>query len=73
MVSSCGDAGARAAWSLNRWDVMDSFVQRLPTNNMDSTFMKAVLAVHAEDYDTSSVYIDRTRKHLDETVSFCLL
>jgi tetratricopeptide (TPR) repeat protein len=68
-IMCCLWKGARAAWSLNRWDVMDSFVQRLPANNMDSTFMKAVLAVHAEDYDTSSVYIDRTRKHLDETVS----
>lgn len=47
---------------------MDSFVQRLPADNIDSTFMKAVLAVHNEDFDTSSVYIDRTRKHLDHSV-----
>lgn len=49
---------------------MDTFVQRLPADNIDSTFMKAVLAVHNEDFDTSSVYIDRTRKHLDHSVSF---
>ncbi len=40
--------GARAAWSLNQWDLMDSFVTQLPSDNLDACFMKAVLAIHRE-------------------------
>jgi len=32
--------GARAAWSLNRWDVMDSFVEKLPEDNADASFLR---------------------------------
>jgi tetratricopeptide (TPR) repeat protein len=62
--------GARAAWSLNRWDVMDSFVKKLPTGNIDTTFMSAVLAVHEGDFEKSDAYIDKTRKFLNQNVSF---
>ena len=61
--------GARAAWSLNRWDVMDTFVDRLPPNNVDATFMHAVLAVHNGNYAKSEEYIDKTRKTLNQNVS----
>ena len=63
--------GARAAWSLNRWDVMDSFVKKLPTGNIDATFMTAVLAVHEGDFEKSDTYIDKTRKFLNQNVSTC--
>jgi hypothetical protein len=42
--------GARAAWSLNGWDLMETFVSQLPSDNIDASFMRAVLAVHNEKY-----------------------
>lgn len=64
--------GARAAWSLNEWDLMDTFVSQLSEDNIDACFMRAVLAVHAEDYEESRKMIDITREHLDNTVSALL-
>ena len=64
--------GARAAWSLNEWELMDTFVAQLPADNLDACFMKAVLAVHSEDYESSKEWIDVTRHHLDASVSTLL-
>lgn len=61
--------GARAAWSLNKWDLMDSFVAHLPNDNVDGSFMKAVLAVHADDYLSSQKYLEMTRQHLDKSIT----
>ena len=30
LLSKMAEIGARSAWSLHRWDVMDSFVQLIP-------------------------------------------
>lgn len=30
LISKMAEIGARSAWSLHRWDVMDSFVQLIP-------------------------------------------
>ena len=54
--------GARAAWSLNEWGLMDTFVSQLPEDNMDASFMRAILAVHQEDYGLSAQCIDKTRQ-----------
>jgi tetratricopeptide (TPR) repeat protein len=61
--------GARAAWALGEWDVMDSLVSELPESGLDTSFLKAVLAVHQEDFPGSSLYIDRTRRHLDDGIA----
>ncbi|KAJ1444134.1 hypothetical protein B484DRAFT_388961, partial [Ochromonadaceae sp. CCMP2298] len=53
--------GARAAWSLNEWERMELFVEQLPANNVDGSFMQAVLAVHRENYADSRRYIEQTR------------
>lgn len=57
--------GARAAWSLNSWGLMDDIVSRLPPDNRDASFMRAVLAVHKENYEEAAILIEQTRKHLD--------
>lgn len=57
--------GARAAWSLNSWALMDDIVSRLPADNRDASFMRAVLAVHKENYDEAAILIEQTRRHLD--------
>eukprot|EP01033_Poteriospumella_lacustris_P010144 gene10144-7234_t len=61
--------GARAAWSLNEWDLMDDFVSHLPADNVDGSFMKAVLAVHAEKYTDAQKHLEVTRKHLDKMIT----
>lgn len=64
--------GARAAWSLNEWELMDQFVLQLPPDNIDSCFMRAVLAVHNGNYDSSATWIDKTRKLLDSNIAALL-
>lgn len=64
--------GARAAWSLSDWDTMDEFSSKLPKDNIDGSFMKAVLATHQGRYQDSAKYIDATRKQLDSSISALL-
>jgi phosphatidylinositol kinase/protein kinase (PI-3 family) len=61
--------GARAAWSLNEWNLMDDFVCQLPADNVDGSFMKAILAVHRENYDDAHKNIETTRTYLDKSIS----
>lgn len=61
--------GARAAWALGEWNVMDSLVSELPDDNLDTTFLKAVLSVHQENFSASRLFIDRTRRHLDQGIT----
>ena len=60
--------GARAAWSLNEWELMESFVSELDRDNTDACLMRAVLSVHSEDYMSSAIYIDQTRQQLCENL-----
>lgn len=64
--------GARSAWSLNEWNLMNSFVQELPNDNIDACFMRAVLAIHNENYSKSAQLIEQTRKYLDSTITALL-
>ena len=57
--------GARAAWSLNGWGLMDNIVSQLPSDNIDASFMRAVIAVHKENYEEAAALIEQTRRHLD--------
>ena len=64
--------GARSAWSLSLWDLMDTFTSQLPPENIDASFMKAVLSVHSENYSESTRYIEQTRKQLDQSITSLL-
>ena len=64
--------GARAAWSLSLWSEMESFTNKLPSDSVDANFMKAVLAVHAENYLESEKYIMQTRRQLDKSMTSLL-
>jgi phosphatidylinositol kinase/protein kinase (PI-3 family) len=57
--------GGRAAWYLNQWNLMDQFISQLSNDNVEGSFMKAVLAVHHGKYDESARLIEHTRKQLD--------
>ena len=64
--------GARAAWSLNNWQEMDSLVSQLPADNVDASFLRAVLAVRNDDFQAAADYVDNTRKHLDDSITALL-
>eukprot|EP00595_Chromulina_sp_UTEXLB2642_P003213 CAMPEP_0196768462 /NCGR_PEP_ID=MMETSP1095-20130614/42795_1 /TAXON_ID=96789 ORGANISM="Chromulina nebulosa, Strain UTEXLB2642" /NCGR_SAMPLE_ID=MMETSP1095 /ASSEMBLY_ACC=CAM_ASM_000446 /LENGTH=1571 /DNA_ID=CAMNT_0042138109 /DNA_START=3776 /DNA_END=8494 /DNA_ORIENTATION=- len=64
--------GARAAWSLCEWDVMDKFTSNLSYDNVDGTFMRAVLATHRDEFLTATTMITKTRKLLDSSISTLL-
>jgi tetratricopeptide (TPR) repeat protein len=64
--------GARSAWSLNKWGLMRQFVSQLPDDNVDSCFLRAVIASHDEDYVISSNYIEQTRRYLDGNIAALL-
>ena len=64
--------GARSAWSLSLWDLMDTFVSQLPSDNIDASFMNAILSVHSENYSESARYIEQTRKQLDQSITSLL-
>jgi hypothetical protein len=64
--------GARAAWSLNQWDRMDLFLAQLPAENIDGSFMRAILSIHTENYADTAMYIEQTRKQLDTIMTSLL-
>lgn len=51
---------------------MESFASKLPSDSVDANFMKAVLAVHAENYADSEKFIVQTRKQLDKSMTSLL-
>jgi len=56
---------AGAAWNLNLWSSMEEYIAVMPDNTPDSTFFKAILNLHKENYDEAHRYISRTRELLD--------
>eukprot|EP01041_Mallomonas_annulata_P001944 gene1944-3771_t len=64
--------GARAAWSLNEWQIMDTFVSHLPSESVDGLFLRSVLSVHEEDFQSAALHIDQTRKQLDDSLTALL-
>lgn len=64
--------GARSAWSLNEWTLMDNIVSQLPQDNVEASFLRSVLAVHNENYEESAIHIERTRSQLDKSITALL-
>jgi hypothetical protein len=61
--------GARAAWCLNDWGLMETLVDELHHDNSDACIMRAVLAVQKGDYTKSSIYIEEVRKQQYDQLS----
>ena len=73
--------GANAAWMLGKWDVMEEFLDtevffvgsgRQETQDVslhnNSSFYKAVVAIHKEDYTSATALITETRSTLADTL-----
>lgn len=64
--------GARAAWSLQCWDDMESITQLIRTEGYQgttATFYNAVIAVHKRDFRAAQGYISKCLRELDADLS----
>lgn len=74
-MSQIQTLGANAAWMLGRWDIMENLMegeilydlQDVEVTNC-SSFYRAVLAIHKEDYSHASKLISFTRHALTEHI-----
>eukprot|EP01116_Phalansterium_solitarium_P018594 TRINITY_DN4988_c0_g1_i2.p1 TRINITY_DN4988_c0_g1~~TRINITY_DN4988_c0_g1_i2.p1 ORF type:complete len:2361 (-),score=824.80 TRINITY_DN4988_c0_g1_i2:390-7472(-) len=60
---------AAAAWNLGNWDLMSAYVQPIEETDGDGQFFRAVLSIHAEQYDSAQKYIDLCRESKDKDLS----
>ncbi|KAI8593944.1 armadillo-type protein [Geranomyces variabilis] len=56
---------AAAAWGLRQWDLMDEYIAVMKQDSPDSTFFKAILALHRNLYPQAAQFIDKCRDLLD--------
>jgi FKBP12-rapamycin complex-associated protein len=56
---------AAAAWGLGQWELMDDYVTGMHTDSQDNAFFRAILAIHRNQFDEASDFIDKTRQLLD--------
>lgn len=62
---------AAAAWSLNDWDSMDSYIGTMKADSPDRAFYRAILSVHQNQFPKALVHIARARELIEpELTSF---
>lgn len=61
-----------AAWNLGRWDEMGDYAQVVSEKQIEHSFYRAVLSVHASNYEESQHFIDKTRDMLHTELSVLL-
>lgn len=56
---------ASAAWGMGNWNAMEEYAKFIKSDTTDSSFYKAVLAVHREQYSVAQKLIDKARDLID--------
>lgn len=56
---------AAAAWSLNKWDLMDHYITPMKQDSPDRSFYRAILAIHQNQFPKALQQINRARDLLD--------
>ena len=56
---------AAAAWALNDWEAMDSYIQTMKPDSADRPFYRAILAVHQNQFPKAMAQIVKARDLLD--------
>ena len=56
---------AAAAWNLHHWDTMERYSGSMPERTVETSLVRAVLAVHADSYQAAQLHIDQARRQLD--------
>lgn len=63
--SRAGRLAAVAAWGLQDFEQMQEYVRCIPEDTQDSSFYRAVLAIHDGEFEIAQSLIDETRDLLD--------
>ncbi|ERT00909.1 Atypical/PIKK/FRAP protein kinase [Sporothrix schenckii ATCC 58251] len=58
-----------AAWGLNKWDLMDMYLQAMKRNSTDRAFFGAILALHRNQYREAAICVEQARQGLDVELS----
>ena len=56
---------AAGAWGLGQWDVMENYINVMKQDSPDSTFFRAILHLHRNNYPEAVQFIEKTRELLD--------
>jgi FKBP12-rapamycin complex-associated protein len=63
---------AAAAWGRGQWELMDSYIGVMKEQTPDRSFFGAILALHRNQFEEASVYIEKVRNGLDTELSALL-
>ena len=62
---SIAPLAAAAAWGMNRWELMDNYLEAMKSQSTDRSWFSAILALHRNQFDQAVMYIEKTRDGLD--------
>lgn len=63
---------AAAAWGINSWELMDTYLEAMKTNSPDRSFFKAIAAVNQNSYAEALAHIEKARDGLDTELTALL-
>lgn len=63
---------AAAAWGLGQWELMDNYLDVMKSQSPDRSFFGAILALHRNQFEDASGYIEKAREGLDTELSALL-
>lgn len=58
-----------AAWGLNKWDLMDTYLQSMKRGSTDRAFFGAILALHRNQFREANQCVEQARQGLDVELS----
>ncbi|KAL3123620.1 hypothetical protein niasHT_002511 [Heterodera trifolii] len=61
--------GARGCWAVGNFKKMEHYVDKINENNRDGAFLRAVLAVHNNDFDKAYSCINKVRDMFDSELT----
>jgi FKBP12-rapamycin complex-associated protein len=56
---------AAGAWNLRLWGEMEHYCASMPADTVETSFFRAVLAVHGDEFSAARLHIDEARRQLD--------
>lgn len=63
---------AAAAWGRGQWELMDSYLSVMKEQTPDRSFFGAILAIHRNQFEEATTYIEKARNGLDTELSALL-
>ena len=63
---------AAAAWGINSWELMDTYLEAMKANSPDRSFFKAIAAVNQSSFTEAVEHIEKARDGLDTELTALL-